>query len=218
VLGDANGTVIDASSEAVELRADLDQDGTGALREAPGAVIDLTPANATDPATPLTLIASEGIGTSGAPIAIRGGGELSALNAALKDDGDPTTTDVFISNPDAHSGVFVTNTGSGDLTLANGRNQFGIQVTAGDGDIEITNDAGDLLVQTAVQTKPIPTPIPGGDPIDNGPGGDITFTVNPGNQVVLDPRLLVSRSSLVSIASGRKQTYEGDVELARNIA
>ena len=112
----------------------------------------------------------------------------------------------------------MTNTGSGDLTLANGRNQFGIQVTAGDGDIEITNDAGDLLVQTAVQTKPIPTPIPGGDPIDNGPGGDITFTVNPGNQVVLDPRLLVSRSSLVSIASGRKQTYEGDVELARNIA
>jgi hypothetical protein len=211
-----NGTVIDASRRP-DAEADADRRHRRAPRS-PRAVIDLTPANATDPATPLTLIAGDGIGTGGAPIAIRGGGELTALNAPRIDDGDPSTTNKL--DPAAHSGIFVHNTGSGDLTLANGRNLFGIQVTAGDGDIEITNDAGDLLVQTAVQTKPIPTPAatPGGDPIDNGPGGDNTFTVNPGNQVVLDPRLIVNLSSGVSIASGGKQNYNGDVALERNIA
>jgi hypothetical protein len=218
VIGTTDGTVIHSverdpgaaagdplSASFVLLAADADADGSGAMRDAAGANttgrIDML--GDADEAGELNLYAGEGVGTPGDSITISGGGNVSALNAAKIED--PDNEGQFIPDPDADTGVFIRNEVDGDLAIVTS-SQFpgvfaGAVVDAGSGDIEITNEVGDLTVQSAtVRAK--------SQDADDGPGGDITLAVEgSGDRIVLD--------TTAPIVSGGVQTYQGDVALAR---
>jgi hypothetical protein len=196
-LGNGGGTVITASADnLVLLEADFDEDGTGALLGAPGAEIDLAGAE-------LALLAGQGIGTAAQPIVTRGGGSIAAINAPLKPDADE-----FIPNPNDDTGIFLRNTGSGDLQIVSGSAALGIQIAAGTGEIVIENFAGGITVESALRAKPLDNE----DGTSNGTGGDVTLRA-PGSQIVLD----VSRfTNALAIGSGGAQLYDGEVVVARN--
>jgi len=215
VVGNGDGVAITASAVPgpnagrVALFADADADGSGAIFDAPGSDtgrIDML-AGADQPGQ-LDLEASSGIGTAADFVTVIGGGRVSALNTPLKanddpdfDPEDPSTGDPFIPDPGAMSGIFVRNTVSGDLTVGD------IEISAGSGDIGITNEAGDLTVAGPVSAKP--------ENETDGAGGDVTFRVlGSTSQIVLDTPSTIR--SPFAVESGGMQIYDGDVALARN--
>lgn len=218
VVGDADGTAIamrafadpDAPGEPttpglLSLQADVDGDGTGALRDAAGAAtgrIDLL--GDADEAGAVLLGAAEGIGDVADPLTFVGGGDLTGLVRPRKAEdapADPENPD-FVPDPDATGGLFARNEGSGDLTVVGGQGFDGAVVDAGTGSIGIANaaDGGDLVVEGRVSAKP-----PEGD----GAGGDVTLAATGADaKIVLDTGFPVE--------SGGQQVYDGDVALRRN--
>jgi filamentous hemagglutinin family protein len=179
-----------AIASNVLLSADTDRDGQGAIVDGAGTtgVIDMLGASAAPGA--LGVLATSGIGTETDPIVTTGGVRLSAANGPITTAGDPDST--------ATSGIYVRNVGSGEVVIASGAVP-GVAVTAGTGEVQIENQAGNIRVNGTLRVKP-------DDPAD-GAGGDLTLTVNPGSQIVLN--------TSKEIASGGVQTYRGDVVLAR---
>ncbi len=198
--GAVDDTVIVAGDEVVTLSADFDEDGTGALRDVAGADTGVIDLNGGD----LTLFAAEGIGEDGNPITTSDGGRLAALNVPLRANPDATATQRFIADPDVDSDIYLRNQVDGDLEIVSSAQAIGVQVAGGIGDIVITNEAGGIIVRSALRAKPV-------DNAD-GTGGDVTLTVAPDSQIVFD----VSRfQDALAIGSGGVQTYQGDVVLAR---
>jgi len=158
--------------------ADQDADDRGAIRDGGGSIDRL--GDASEPGF-LVLAAAEGIGAAGDPIEMTGGGTLAALNS---DSG----------------GIFLRNSGNGDLSVGSvpGFTVAGARVSEGDGDIEIENAAGDLVIE-----QPVIAP---GDVDDLG--GDVTLRAAPGNAVVL----AAAPSSQAVDANGNLM-FDGDVTL-----
>ncbi len=176
VIGDGAGVAIEArldpETEDVDagtgptaanlvLVANEDGDLTGAIRSGGGSIDRL--GDASEPGL-LLLSAAEGIGEAGSPIEMQGGGTLAAETALS-------------------GGIHLRNDDSGDLRVGSVTipgpvvpiTFLGVRILAGDGDIEIENAAGDLVIE-----DPVITP---GDA--NDLGGDVTLRAAAGSAIVL---------------------------------
>jgi filamentous hemagglutinin family protein len=222
IIGTTNGTVITASAvqnpvtdadlDAVLLSADNDEDGTGALLDTANGTgrIDL---DESDPGH-LVLFAAEGIGTASDPITTTGGGGLSALVIPRKPDTDPDTENGVVPDPDAAAGIYVHNL-AGDLTIKPSdtfTGLEGVRVATGAGDVEITNDLGDIAIEGELRSRPLVESL--------GTGGDLTLrALDPGSRITIDtaPTFAVTGlGNLNSIESGGELLLSGDVAVAQN--
>jgi filamentous hemagglutinin family protein len=206
--------------DAVILIADLDSDGVGAITAQSGTSIDLN-------GGALAMFGAAGIGTSSQPIAITDGGRISALVSPLKpgpDDHNDKTDPVFVPDPASSAGIFVQNSGSGDLAIVSSTTFSniiqGLKVETGTGDIEITNHVGSISLGAQVSTKPT-------NPA-NGPGGDVRFdgavlvkansTVSAGGEVqflgAIDADADATGSKL-TVSAGNTVDFGGDIGVVR---
>jgi len=193
VFGDGDGTAItmralppDPANPTAEkvsgvlgLVADDDADKSGAVLDgvagAGAGRIDLV-GNA-DRAGGMIASASTGVGASGDPIVVQGGGAVTA-----------ETTE--------SGGVFLRNEGSGDLTLgvpSSPVTSAGVAVLKGAGNVDVENAAGNLVVQRSVFTS--------GDTMKQG--GDVALRVAPGSKITLavpSPRFAIDSNGNQTLA------------------
>jgi filamentous hemagglutinin family protein len=219
VVQDPAATTTPVFKDAVVLIADIGADGKGGIRTEPGATIDLNGAQ-------LAMFGSSGVGTHEQPIAITDGGRISALVSPLKDDGIPTTDNVFVADPNSAAGIFVSNAigesaTAGDLTVVTST-EFpnflqGLKIDAGHGDIEVTNTGGKIALERSVIARP--------SSASAGTGGDVLLdgdvsvnadvTVRGGGDVritgAIDDDGKTATGSLLSVVAGDVAELGGDV-------